>query len=279
MLKIDLCIDPVFVGTETGEKIRKIAKLGYKAIEFWFWDHEFNGQNLVPKKKNIKEIASICKDLGITVNDIVVNSPDGSIGGFLTKRTDQSTYLQRLEETIAVAQELNCSKMITCTGNLVEGISFEEQQDNILSTLTLAADLAHKEGMTLLLEALNSTVDHPGYFLTSSAVGFDIVKKINSPHLRLLYDIYHMQIMEGNHIASIQKNIQLIGHFHAAGVPGRDEIYLGEINYLPILKAIDDTGYNGFFGLEYWPTEPDEMSLTNSMAFLKSYSEIITEVV
>jgi hydroxypyruvate isomerase len=169
--------------------------------------------------------------------------------------------------------------MITCTGNLVEGKSFGEQQDNILNTLTLAADLAHKEGMSLLLEALNSTVDHPGYFLTSSTVGFDLVKKINSPHLKLLYDIYHMQIMEGNHIASIQKNIHLIGHFHSAGVPGRNEIYLGEVNYLPILKAIEDTGYNGYFGLEYWPSEPDEMSLKNSMVFLKSYSEIIPETV
>ena len=72
MPKIDLCIDPVFVGTDTCEKIRRISKLGYKAIEFWFWDHEFDGSNLVPLKKNIKQIASVCKDLDVVVNDIVV---------------------------------------------------------------------------------------------------------------------------------------------------------------------------------------------------------------
>ena len=147
------------------------------------------------------------------------NSPDGSIGGFLTKSEDQQTYLQRLKETIEVAHQLDCRKMITCTGNEVPGKSSQEQRDNILNTLALAVEVVKAEDMTILLEALNSTVDHPGYFLTSSAAGFDIVKKINSPNLKLLYDVYHMQIMEGNHIATIRQNIGLIGHFHSAGNP------------------------------------------------------------
>lgn len=270
MLKIDLCIDPLFIGIKTSEKIKIIAGLGFEAIEFWYWDYEFNGKDLIPQRKNIQEISSICKDLNITVTDIVVNSPDGSIGGFLTKSEDQSKYLERLSETVEVAHKLGCKKLITCTGNGISDRTFQQQFDNVTHTLAKAAEIVNKEGITLVLEALNSKVDHPGYFLTSSETGFDIVRTINNDGLKLLYDVYHMQIMEGNHIATIVKNMSMIGHFHSASVPGRNEIYLGEINYRTIINAISDSGYEGYFGLEYWPTEKEEISLTKTLDFFKS---------
>ncbi len=269
MAKIDLCIEPFFIGTATSEKIKKVNKLGFQAIEFWFWDHEFNGQDLVPSKKNMTEVASVCKDLNVVVNDIVVNSPDGLIGGFLTKPEDRNKYLDRLKETIEIAHKLNCKKLITCTGNEIAGKTFQQQFDSVVHTLGIAAEIAKKEGITLVLEALNSHVDHAGYFLVSSRTGFEIVKKVNSPNLKLLYDVYHMQIMEGNHIATIRENISLIGHFHSAGVPGRNELYNGEISYLPIIKAINDVDYKGYFGLEYWPTDADDRSLLKTLEFLK----------
>jgi len=76
MLKIDLCIEPFFMGTDTSEKIKKVKKLGFEAIEFWYWDHEFTGNNLIPRIKKIQEISSVCKDLNITITNLVVNSPD-----------------------------------------------------------------------------------------------------------------------------------------------------------------------------------------------------------
>ena len=269
MPKIDLCIDPLFPGLNSSDKIRKIAALNYKAIEFWFWDHEFDGVNLIPTPKNIDEIATIISDLDIYVNDIVVNSSDGAIGGSLTNIKDKAKYLARLEESIAVAKKLKCNKMITCTGNILEGVSLESQQDSVIEMLTSATEIAQKEGITLLLEALNSTIDHPGYFLTSSKNGFEIVKQINSPNLKLLFDIYHMQIMEGNLVNSIKNNIGHIGHFHSANLPGRNELYSGEINYRFILDAIDQTGYNGYFGLEYFPAGDSEESLKKTMKFLE----------
>ena len=93
---------------------------------------------------------------------------------------------------------------------------------------------------------------------------------VNNPGLKLLYDVYHMQIMEGNHIASIKENISLIGHFHSASVPGRNELYSGEINYASIMKAINDSGYDGYFGLEYWPTVQEEISLSKTLEYLKN---------
>jgi hydroxypyruvate isomerase len=270
MTKIDLCIEPFFLGTDTREKIMKVKKLGIEAIEFWFWDHEFTGKDLVPVKKNISEIAKLCRDLNMTITDVVVNSPDGSIGGFLTKPEDKDKYLERLKETIDIAHKLGCKKLITCTGNEISDKPFQQQFDSVVTTLTEAAEIADKEGITLVLEALNSKVDHPGYFLTSSKTGFDIVKLVNNAGLKLLYDVYHMQIMEGNHITTITENISLIGHFHSASVPGRNELYRGEINYASIVKAIDDSGYDGYFGLEYWPTVQEEISLSKTLEYLKN---------
>jgi len=89
----------------------------------------------------------------------------------------------------------------------------------------------------------------------------DIVKRVESPNLKMLYDIYHMQIMSGNLIDFIGENIEYIGHFHIAGVPGRHEPFTGELNYRYIVDEIDRMGYDGYFGLEYWPSFDDEESL------------------
>jgi hydroxypyruvate isomerase len=268
MPNFDLCIEPLFPGMNSSQKVKKVAELGWNAIEFWFWDHEFDGANLLPAPKNVDEIAAITSDLNIIVNNVVVNAPDGSIGGSLTNMGDKRKYLQRLQETIGVARKLRCTKMITCTGNILEGVPLKSQRDSILQILAKAARIAENEGIMLLLEALNSTVDHPGYYLTSTKEGFEIVREIGSPSLKLLYDIYHMQVMEGNLINTIQQNIDLIGHFHCASLPGRNEIYRGEIDYKAIFTAIGQTSYSGYLGLEYWPTDPSENSLSNTLTFL-----------
>ena len=268
MTKIDVCIETVFPKLPFIERIRKVSQIGFNAIEFWFWDYEFDGKGLNARKKDINEIGRLTEELNVVVNDIVVNAPDGSIGGSLTKAQDKSKYLERLKETIDISHQLNCKKLITCSGNEVAGISREAQISNMLNTLEEATKIAQKEDIVLLLEPLNSLVDHPGYFLASSKIGFDIIKKIDSPNLRLLYDIYHMQIMEGNIIDTIKENISLIGHFHAAGVPGRHELDNGELNYPFIIKKIEELGYQGYFGLEYFPALDSGTSLERIKTFL-----------
>ncbi len=131
----------------------------------------------------------------------------------------------------------------------------------MVACLKTAAPLAEEAGVTLVLEPLNILVDHPGYFLTSSREGFEIVEQVGSPAVKLLYDIYHQQVTEGNLIATITSHIDLIGHFHAADVPGRHEPGTGEINYANVLAAIDEAGYEGFIGLEYAPTVATAESL------------------
>jgi len=129
--------------------------------------------------------------------------------------------------------------------------------------------MTEKEDIILMLEPLNTLVDHPGYFLDSPQEAAQIVREVNSPSVKLLFDCYHMQIMNGNLISTIERNIDIIKHFHAAGVPGRHELFIGELNYPNIVKRIDEIGYKEYFGLEYFPTMPSEDSLKSMLKILK----------
>ena len=122
----------------------------------------------------------------------------------------------------------------------------------------------------IVLEALNSLIDHKGYYLDSSRIGFEIVEAVNSPRIKLLFDCYHMQLMEGNLVNNITDNIEWIGHFHSAGVPGRHELQQGETNYPRIIRAVEDAEYSGYFGLEYWPSYEAETSIRDTMRYLAS---------
>ena len=108
-------------------------------------------------------------------------------------------------------------------------------------------------GVTIMLEPLNTYVNHPGYYLTSSAEAFDIIRTVDHPLVKIVFDIYHQQIMEGNIIPNITNNLDCIAHLHAAGHPGRNELQFGENDYKVIFQAVEKAGYNGYCGLEYKP--------------------------
>ena len=128
--------------------------------------------------------------------------------------------------------------------------------------------MAEKAGITLLLEPLNTTYDHPGYWLASSDRGAEICRKLGSERMKLLFDCYHMQIMEGDLIKHIERNIDVIGHFHSAGVPGRNEPYKGETDYPFVLEQIEKLGYQGIFSVEYEPSIDDYTSLKKTLDYL-----------
>jgi len=261
MIKIGVCIETVFTELPYIERIERVAKIGFPGIEFWFHNRRFDGTNLLEEMKDIEAIAKVVKDLDLEVTDFVVNSSEGENGGFLVKPEDREKYLVRLKELIPLAHRLNCKKLITCTGNRVEGRSYEEQRKSIIDILRQASKIVEKEDIILVLEPLNTLIDHPGYFLDSAKEGAKIIREINHPNIRLLYDIYHMQIMEGNIISTIKENLDVISHFHAAGVPGRHELYSGELNYPNVIQRIDELDYIGYIGLEYFPSIDSEESL------------------
>jgi hydroxypyruvate isomerase len=155
--------------------------------------------------------------------------------------------------------------MIVFSGNR-EGISDADGIKNCVAGLKRVTPLAEKLGVTLCLELLNSRVDHHDYQCDRTDWGVEVCKAVGSPRLKLLFDIYHVQIMEGDIIRRIRDNIDFIGHFHTGGVPGRREIdETQELNYRAIAKAIADSGYTGFVAQEFMPSRDPLTSLAQAI--------------
>lgn len=161
---------------------------------------------------------------------------------------------REIRESIAIAADHGMTGLICFGGNAVEGQSREEALEVVVEGFLRVVGYAEEKGIALLLELLNSRVDHPGYLADHTAWGVEVCRRVNSPRLRLLYDIYHMQVMEGDIIRTIRDNREWIGHFHTAGNPGRNEIGADqELNYSAIARAIHETGYTGYIAHEFRP--------------------------
>jgi hydroxypyruvate isomerase len=251
MAKYSLCIEPVLTEYDFYDRIKIAAELGLDAIEFWDTDgKDVSKIGRLAAENNIK--VAICCLKGAWTNRMNFPAP---------------LVIENVKESIKLAKEMGCKSLIGLSGD-IEG-KVDSQKNVLIENLKRVADILVKEDVTLNMEALNSLVDHKGYYLDSSAVGFEIMKSVGCDNVRLLYDVYHMQIMEGNIIENIKKNAGFIGHFHSAGVPGRNEHFNGESDYNNILKAVDASGYNRYFGLEYWPTYDNKQSIADVMKYLK----------
>jgi hydroxypyruvate isomerase len=259
MPRIDVCIEAVLEDLPLVERAKRVRDAGFDAVEFWFYD--MGGVD-----RGIPAFGKFCADNNMLINNSVVNAPDASIGGSLVDPADRPKYIARVKETIKVCKDINCHAAITCTGNARAAVSYAAQKRSIIDTLKAAAEVAEAERFQLFLEPLNTLVDHHGYFLSSAEDAGDIIRQVASPRVKLVFDIYHMQIMAGNVIARIEELMDVIGHFHSAGVPGRHDLDIGELNYPNILKAIDGFGYKGLFGLEYWPAGDQMESLKRMRA-------------
>jgi hydroxypyruvate isomerase len=171
---------------------------------------------------------------------------------------NHAMLIEELQTAIPLAANARVPSVIAMFGNRVSGMDDAAAISNCVAGLSKISPLAEKHGVTVCVELLNSKIDHPGYQGDHTAFGAAVMKGINSPRLKLLYDIYHMQIMEGDVIRTIRDNIGWIGHFHTGGVPGRHEINAGqELNYRAIATAIADLNYPGFVAHEFVPTRSD----------------------
>ena len=166
-----------------------------------------------------------------------------------------------MRANIEKAAAAKLPNVITFSGNR-RGMSDDEGKANCIAGLNRVKKYAEDAGITICLELLNSKVDHKDYMCDHTAWGVDVCKAVGSPRVKLLYDIYHMQIMEGDVIRTIKENIQYIGHFHTGGVPGRHELDLSqELNYRPVCRAIAESGFSGYVAHEFLPTRDPIQSL------------------
>ena len=180
-------------------------------------------------------------------------------------RANHAMLLRELEQTIPLAAQHGVPNVITMFGNR-RGRSDAEAIDNCVAGLEKIKPLAEEKGVTVCVELLNSKVDHKDYQGDHTAFGVAVMKGVASPRVKLLYDIYHMQIMEGDIIRTIRDNAAFIGHFHTGGVPGRHELDgTQELNWHAIAAAIADTGFQGFMAHEFVPTRDPLTSLRQAV--------------
>jgi hydroxypyruvate isomerase len=183
----------------------------------------------------------------------------GNLQKGLNHIENHAESLTAIREAIEATAAAGFPNVICFSGNR-EGIDEEEGLENCVTALKQVIGLAEEKNVTICMELLNSKRNHKDYQCDRTDWGVELCKRVGSPRMKLLYDIYHMQIMEGDVIATIRENIEYIGHFHTGGVPGRNEIDDSqELNYPAIMRAIAATGYRGFVGHEFIPVmEPLE---------------------
>ncbi len=215
------------------------ADIGYVAVEGWGVGDDFDEVVRAAARHNLR-VASF---IGV-----------GSLDSGLNRRENHERIEAELRKSIGRAADNNVPGLIVFSGNRQPGVAEDEAARITAEGLRRIAPYAEKKGVNLNLELLNSKVDHKGYQCDRTAWGVSVCQQAGSPRVKLLYDIYHMQIMEGDIIRTIRENVRWIGHFHTAGVPGRKDMdETQELNYAAIARAIAETGYDGYVGHEFSP--------------------------
>ena len=256
MLELSANLEFMFTDRDFVDRIDAVAELGLPAFEFGVW-----------LERDVPTIVERTRRYGLVVANISVDPKVRLLD------EDQSAALaDAVRATCDTARQLGCTQL----GLLVEEVKLEggqpwfdyqrseqqrdqrrRQKDNIVRALKAVAPIAEGEGMLLLVECLNTLVDHADYFIASWKEGVAIAREVDSAAVGMTFDAYHHQVNEGNLISSLTQDIDLVRHIHIADVPGRHEPGTGEINYLNLLRVAKRAGYEGYLGLECVPTMQD----------------------
>jgi hydroxypyruvate isomerase len=266
-----VCAEMVFLDLPFEERVRRIDELGF-AVEMWSW-----------QDKDIKALA----DSGATFSSMT-----GYVHGNIVEPDAARTLLKTAEQTLDVAAELGCRRLVVHPAELVEGKAAKpmfrvsgEMWLTAQRTLGQLAELGERAGVTYCLENLNTVVDHPAVPLARAKDTLALVEAVDSPHVRMMLDLYHAQIGEGNLVALVERAGQAIGEVQVADVPGRCEPGTGEIYYPAVTLALQRIGYSGTVGLEAYASGDDTEALarfraafTSELAYLERQLQWPTEV-
>jgi hydroxypyruvate isomerase len=251
-MKLSLCLEMLFTDRPFVGRLAVASRLGYRAIEFWDW-----------RDKDVTAVADAAARHGLTVAAMSGNrrhaliDPDARAG-----------LIEEMEQVFAAARELNCRNIMMLSDVLSDDGSAvgtrsrpdEEKIDTMAENLRLLAGHPEAASFTLLLEPLNTALDHRGCFLNHSAPGVGIVRRVDSPRVKLLYDIYHMSMMNEDVLTEINGNLDWIGYFHVADLPGRHQPGTGRIDYQAVNGLLRRARYKGFIGMEFSALGPDEQA-------------------
>lgn len=230
-----ICIDTIWAEEPFLDRLAKVAEAGFTYFEFWRF-----------KDKDIDVLAKACRQHNLTPLQFVA-------GWSMNSAERRTQFIQDLKEAVVAADKLGVRMMTAIAGFDIEGVRRDAQIQEVIATLREAEVIARKAGVTLMIEGVNVLVDHPGQIVVTAEQAAEIVQAIGSPHVRLLFDVYHQQIGAGNLSGNIDRFKDLIVYYQIADHPGRHEPGTGEINYPHVLRKIRETGYSGPIGLEFKP--------------------------
>jgi hydroxypyruvate isomerase len=258
-MKYSISLDMILPDVPFEKRVGVVAKEGFQYIEFWGW-----------KNRDIDALQRELKSNSVGVALFAGHRKSSTIDSRYHER-----FLKEIRESIDLAHKLDCQNIDVYSDELLEGktdvtpkiyparassLPYKKKFANLLKAMEKGADLAEKEDVVLQLEALN-LFDHPRYFLSKSETTLEVIRKVNNPHLKMLYDIYHMQISEGNITNTLLENLDNVGHIHVADVPGRHEPGTGELNYDFILGQLHEARFKGTVGFEYLAEKNDKSAL------------------
>jgi hydroxypyruvate isomerase len=247
-MKKSVCIEMLFTEVPFEDRFQRARESGFDYIEFWSW-----------QDKDIPKIKDLCR-----VFDLKVASFSGDQDFSMIDENQREDYIAFIDESIEVARFLSCGHLVVHSNALGENgvVKNHYPHSSHLKKITVMFDVlktlapkAEKARVTLALESLNTRVDHAGNFLTSTREAAELVRSVNSASVKILYDIYHMQIMEGNIIHTLEAYIDTVGYIHMADVPGRHEPGTGEINFANVMNALKKLRYAGIIGFELTPSQ------------------------
>ena len=262
MIDFAINVEPLYPGMDLCEKIRRVSQAGFRAVEFWGWDG-----------RDVDRIRETCDACGVSVRAF------SATGGWsLCDRAHRKEYIDWVEQSIQVAKKLDCSTLILFPNHFTSSgcadfrsvYSREGMLANITATLTQLAPILEENGMTALLEPLNDLDADAGMSLTRTDVGADIVRAVGSPAIKLLCDVYHMQVMHGNLLKHLMANLDIVPYIHIADSPDRHEPGTGEINFDFLCRELKGAEFTGTICFEYFPEGDTETGFDAVKALIRS---------
>lgn len=240
------------------EKLETAARAGLQSVEL-------AGEYAAWSDADIARITKAARSFGLGM-DTLLGSPDWNKRPVsMVDPAQRDAFLADVRNAIEFARKLEILQIILMSGNAIAGRTHDEQYASLLEGAKRAGDLAAEAKLTLLVEPLNSLIDHKGFFLTTCTEGLKLVREAGNPHVRLLFDLYHEQVQQGNVIRTLTEAAPEVAVFHVADNPGRNDPGTGEMNYPNIYKAIQKAGFSGYLTMEYLPLGDPGASLAKAV--------------
>ena len=240
------------------EKLETAARAGLQSVELVDEYAHWSDADIARVKKTARSFG-----LGM---DTLLGSPDwGKRPVSMVDPAHREAFLADVRNAIVFARKLEIPQIILLSGNAIAGRTHEEQYASLLEGAKRAGDLAAEAKLTMIVEPLNSLINHKGFFLTTCTEGLKLIREVDNPHVRLLFDLYHEQVQQGNVIRTLTEAAPEVAVFHVADNPGRNDPGTGEMNYPNIYKAIQKTGFGGYLTMEYLPLGDQVASLTKAV--------------